>query len=129
MSQSDALASPPQWVDLTAFQQNILLCLAELQYGGAQVSGKHPEPHGLAIKEELEALYDQPVNHGRLYPNLDTLVEDGLLEKGEINKRTNYYHLTGDAVVLIDGVASVMQSIQASLDDAGATAQEVSGDD
>ena len=34
------------------------------------------------------------VNHGRLYPNLDDLVEAGLLQKGEQNKRTNYYALT-----------------------------------
>ena len=36
------------------------------------------EPHGLAIKEELEGYYESEVNHGRLYPNLDTLVEKGL---------------------------------------------------
>jgi len=34
------------------------------------------------------------VNHGRLYPNLDELVDDGLLEKGEQDARTNYYVLT-----------------------------------
>jgi DNA-binding PadR family transcriptional regulator len=29
-----------------------------------------------------------------LYPNLDTLVEKGLVTKGEIDKRTNSYSLT-----------------------------------
>jgi DNA-binding PadR family transcriptional regulator len=34
------------------------------------------------------------IHHGRLYPNLDTLVEKGLVEKGELDRRTNYYTLT-----------------------------------
>ncbi|RLM71560.1 PadR family transcriptional regulator [Halorubrum sp. Atlit-8R] len=76
--------------DLTAFQQNILTILAE-------------EPmYGLAIKRELEAYYGSEVNHGRLYPNLDDLVDDGLVEKSELDKRTNQYELTeaGHDVVL-----------------------------
>jgi len=52
------------------------------------------EPHGLAIKEELDAYYEQEINHGRLYPNLDDLVNKGLLEKGELDKRTNVYTVT-----------------------------------
>ena len=68
--------------NLTAFQQNILAILAD-------------EPlYGLAIKRELESYYGTNVNHGRLYPNLDQLVEMGLVEKGEIDKRTNEYALT-----------------------------------
>jgi DNA-binding PadR family transcriptional regulator len=68
--------------ELTAFQQNILAILAE-------------EPmYGLAIKRELESYYGSEVNHGRLYPNLDDLVADGLVEKSELDKRTNQYELT-----------------------------------
>jgi DNA-binding PadR family transcriptional regulator len=68
--------------DLTAFQQNILAILAE-------------EPmYGLAIKRELEDYYETDVNHGRLYPNLDDLVELDLVEKSELDKRTNQYALT-----------------------------------
>ena len=76
--------------DLTAFQQNILTILAE-------------EPmYGLAIKRELEEYYGSEVNHGRLYPNLDDLVDLGLVEKSELDKRTNQYELTdqGHDVVL-----------------------------
>jgi DNA-binding PadR family transcriptional regulator len=76
--------------DLTAFQQNILTILAE-------------EPrYGLAVKRELEAYYGSEVNHGRLYPNLDDLVDEGLVEKSELDKRTNQYALTdaGHDVVL-----------------------------
>ncbi|GAB6879173.1 PadR family transcriptional regulator [Halorubrum gandharaense] len=76
--------------DLTAFQQNILSILSE-------------EPmYGLAVKRELEDYYGSDVNHGRLYPNLDDLVEMGLVEKSELDKRTNQYALTeaGRATVL-----------------------------
>ena len=68
--------------DLTAFQQNILVILAQ-------------EPmYGLAIKRKLQLYYGDEVNHGRLYPNLDDLVDAGLIEKSELDKRTNQYALT-----------------------------------
>ncbi|ELZ20434.1 PadR family transcriptional regulator [Natrinema limicola JCM 13563] len=35
--------------------------------------------YGLAIKRELEDYYGTEVNHGRLYPNLDELVDLGLV--------------------------------------------------
>ncbi len=70
--------------DLTGFQRDLLYVIA----------GKE-QPHGLAIKEELEQYYEKEIHHGRLYPNLDTLVDKGLVEKGERDRRTNYYTLTG----------------------------------
>ncbi|MFB6092612.1 MAG: PadR family transcriptional regulator [Haloquadratum sp.] len=83
MSEAQSVADTDSAVrDLTAFQQNILVILAE-------------EPmYGLAIKGELEDYYGTEVNHGRLYPNLDDLVEMGLVEKSELDKRTNQYELT-----------------------------------
>ena len=70
--------------NLTAFQQNILVILSE-------------EPmYGLAIKRELESYYSDEVNHGRLYPNLDDLVEMGLVEKSQLDKRTNQYALSAE---------------------------------
>ena len=69
--------------DLTGFQRDLLVVIAGLD-----------DPHGLAIKEELEEYYESEVNHGRLYPNLDELVGKGLVEKGEKDRRTNIYHLT-----------------------------------
>lgn len=49
------------------------------------------EPNGLMVKDELEEYYDREVRHGRLYPNLDSLVEKGLIEKGQHDQRTNKY--------------------------------------
>jgi DNA-binding PadR family transcriptional regulator len=70
--------------DLTGFQRDILYVLAGLE-----------SPKGLAIKDELDRYYSSDINHGRLYPNLDALVEKGLVEKGRIDDRTNSYSLTG----------------------------------
>lgn len=69
--------------DLTGFQRDLLYVIV----------GKD-DPHGLAIKEELEKYYEREIHHGRLYPNLDTLVEKGLVEKGQQDRRTNYYTVT-----------------------------------
>jgi DNA-binding PadR family transcriptional regulator len=69
--------------DLTGFQRDLLYTVAGLD-----------EPHGLAIKEELETYYEKEIHHGRLYPNLDTLVEKGLVDKGQRDRRTNFYTLT-----------------------------------
>ncbi|ELY49668.1 PadR family transcriptional regulator [Natronorubrum bangense] len=69
--------------DLTGFQRDLLYVAAGLD-----------EPHGLAIKDELEDYYEKEIHHGRLYPNLDTLVEKGLIEKGEADRRTNIYSVT-----------------------------------
>jgi PadR family transcriptional regulator PadR len=69
--------------DLTGFQRDLLY-----------VAAGQDEPHGLAIKDELDEYYETEIHHGRLYPNLDTLVEKGLLEKGQIDRRTNSYEVT-----------------------------------
>ncbi len=41
--------------DLTGFQRDILYVTVGLE-----------EPHGLAIKDELDDYYEQEINHGRL---------------------------------------------------------------
>ena len=69
--------------DLTGFQRDLLYVIAGLD-----------EPKGLAVKAELDAYYGVEINHGRLYPNLDVLVEKGLVEKGKLDDRTNAYSLT-----------------------------------
>ena len=72
--------------DLTAFQRDILYVIARLD--------DDSPPYGLAIKEELDRYYASEINHGRLYPNLNDLVEMGLVEKGSVDDRTNSYGLT-----------------------------------
>jgi len=69
--------------DLTAFQRDLLYAIAGLD-----------EPHGLAVKDELDDYYATEIHHGRLYPNLDTLVDKGLVAKGKRDERTNTYRPT-----------------------------------
>jgi DNA-binding PadR family transcriptional regulator len=69
--------------DLTGFQRDLLYVIAGLD-----------TPHGLAIKDEVEAYYQKEIHHGRLYPNLDTLVDEDLVEKSQRDRRTNEYELT-----------------------------------
>jgi PadR family transcriptional regulator, regulatory protein PadR len=69
--------------DLTGFQRDVLYVI----YGLG-------DPHGLGIKEELEKYYVKEVHHGRLYPNIDSLVAKGLVSKEELDRRTNTYTLT-----------------------------------
>jgi predicted transcriptional regulator len=88
--------------DLTAFQQHILFALRgceEGRYDGDAPGGAK----GLAIKQILETdeWYGEEINHGRLYPNLDTLVDHGLVAKSELDKRTNHYELTDDGLEVI----------------------------
>ncbi|PGF14501.1 PadR family transcriptional regulator [Natrinema sp. CBA1119] len=71
--------------DLTGFQRDLLYVIA-----GAN------QPSGQDVKEEIEQYYSDEINHGRLYPNLDTVVNKDLVEKGQLDRRTNYYTITED---------------------------------
>ncbi|WP_254534067.1 PadR family transcriptional regulator [Natrinema gelatinilyticum] len=71
--------------DLTGFQRDLLYVIA-----GAD------QPSGQDIKDEIEQYYSSEINHGRLYPNLDTIVNKDLVEKGQLDRRTNYYAITDE---------------------------------
>ncbi|WP_323174079.1 helix-turn-helix transcriptional regulator [Natrialba sp. PRR66] len=77
--------------DLTGFQRDLLYVIA-----GAV------RPSGQDIKDEIEGYYSSEINHGRLYPNLDTLVTKELVEKGQLDRRTNYYAITNDGEQAIE---------------------------
>lgn len=71
--------------DLTGFQRDLLYVIASAD-----------QPSGQDIRDEIESYYSSEINHGRLYPNLDTLANQELVEKGDIDRRTNYYALTDE---------------------------------
>lgn len=77
--------------DLTGFQRDLLYVIA-----GAD------QPSGQDVKDEVESYYSSEINHGRLYPNLDTLVNKELVEKGQLDRRTNYYGITQDGESAIE---------------------------
>jgi DNA-binding PadR family transcriptional regulator len=68
--------------ELTGFQRDLLYVIA-----GAE------RPSGQEIKVQISQFVGE-VNHGRLYPNLDTLVERGYVDKGQHDRRTNYYEIS-----------------------------------
>ena len=57
------------WSNLSGFQRDMTLVLCDVD-----------RAYGLEIKRELEEMRDEDVNNGRLYPNLDTLVEYGFVD-------------------------------------------------
>lgn len=77
---------PDPLFNLTSFQRDLLYVIA----------GK-TNPSGQDIKEALQRDMGE-ITHGRLYPNLDTLVKKNYIEKGQINRRTNYYSSTEKAI-------------------------------
>lgn len=77
---------PDPLFELTSFQRDLLYVIA----GDEKLSGQE-------IKTELQMSMDQ-ITHGRLYPNLDTLVEREYVHKGKIDRRTNFYELTDKGI-------------------------------
>ncbi|ELZ15688.1 PadR family transcriptional regulator [Natrinema limicola] len=77
--------------DLTGFQRDLLYVIA-----GAD------QPSGQDVKDEIEQYYSSEINHGRLYPNLDTVVNKELVEKGQLDRRTNYYTITDEGEQAIE---------------------------
>ena len=96
---------PDDTAQLTAFQRDILTVIAAHH----TESGEYP--YGLAIKRSLEDYRQTAVSHGRLYPNLGTLVEEGLVEKSEIDKRTNRYALTDAGWTALEQRAALLQDV------------------
>ncbi|AXR77708.1 PadR family transcriptional regulator [Natrarchaeobaculum sulfurireducens] len=82
------------WAELTGFKRDVLEAIAQLERDGE-------ETYGLAIKNHLEQGYSKVLN-GRLYQNLDALEADGLLERDELDGRTNSYTLTPEAKAMLE---------------------------
>ena len=96
---SDPTDHPAEtWHGLHAFQRDCLRVVATLG-----------EPKGLAVKERLSTFYGEEVNHGRLYPNLDALVDEGLVQKGTKDKRTNSYALTDWGQTVLEARDDLLQ--------------------
>ncbi|MFC5972079.1 helix-turn-helix transcriptional regulator [Halomarina salina] len=68
---------------LTGFQRDLLTVIKGLD-----------QPSGQTVRNHLEEQRKQKITHGRLYPNLDVIVSEGLVEKGNIDRRTNYYAIS-----------------------------------
>lgn len=83
------MSQSPSYFDLSGFQRDLLYVISGCD-----------SPSGQAIRRTLER-HVSTVGHGKLYPNLDILVEQSLVEKGEKDKRTNYYRITETGMKLL----------------------------
>ena len=72
--------------DLSEFQRDILYVCAGME-----------NPYGLGIKEELDQYYGSEVTPSRVYMNLDTLAEKGLIDVRVVDNKTKNYTLTAEA--------------------------------
>lgn len=100
--------TPTTPADLTAFQKEVLFAVAGLE-------ASEQDPYGLGIKRALEDRLQKNVNHGQLYPNLDELVEAGLLEKSSLDQRTNKYLLTEAGRRLLEEYRQFVDDVVADL--------------
>ncbi|WP_255193978.1 PadR family transcriptional regulator [Natronobeatus ordinarius] len=82
------------WGDLTAFQRDVLEAIGRLERADETT-------YGMAIGRALETKHGE-VNHGRLYPNLDDLVQAEFIEKTTLDRRTNRYTLTDEARAMLE---------------------------
>lgn len=71
--------------ELTAIQRDLLFVVRGMS-----------ESSGQSIKTELEDTQGRSLLAGRVYTNLNDLVDEGLIEKGSKNGRTNEYSLTDE---------------------------------
>lgn len=76
---------------VTGFQRDLLFVLCGFD-----------EPKGLTVQRELADYYGTDVSPARVYQNLDSLAEDGLVEKGTRDSRTNYYRITDSGRELLE---------------------------
>lgn len=80
---SEARFEPAPLHDQTGFCRDLLVLVHA-----------NPGAKGLTIKDQMDHYYEDEINHGRLYPNLDSLADMGLIKKGKQDNRTNTYTLT-----------------------------------
>lgn len=91
--------------ELTSFQRDCVSVIAGLE-----------DPSGTAIKDQLNECYDEGVYAGRLYSNLDTLVEEGYVEKRPQSDRTNSYRLTEEGKAALKDHVEWLQRYTRDLD-------------
>ena len=92
-----------RWFGLTGFERDLLVEIYQMD-----------QPSGQDIRGRMKAEHNEDVDHGRLYPNLNDLVDVGLLDKGEQNLRSNYYEVTNDGKRLVEDTIRYFESIRAT---------------
>ncbi|MFB6081824.1 MAG: PadR family transcriptional regulator, partial [Halanaeroarchaeum sp.] len=93
-----------EWIDLTGFERDVLAATA------LATDAKATAPNGQHVMSVLEALGYEEVQSGRLYPTLDDLDADGLLEKAHstADGRANRYPLTDRGETLLRAYSTIL---------------------
>ena len=89
-----------RWFDLNSSKRDLIVEIYQLD-----------QPSGQDIRHRMKAEHNEDVDHGRLYPNLNDLVDLGLLDKGEQNLRSNYYQITNVGQRLVEDTIRYFESI------------------
>ncbi|WP_353633366.1 PadR family transcriptional regulator (plasmid) [Halobacterium sp. NMX12-1] len=92
------------YTELSGFQRDALAAVYEL-------NGQPDETaYGLAIRERLEATGYNQITRGRLYKNLDQLVEAGALDKAtnETDGRSNHYTPTERGLEFLEAYVTTL---------------------
>lgn len=87
MSLVDPQPEPAIPTHLTSFQRDLLVAAAR----------QGPTERARELSDYLESHgYEGRITNGQLYPNLDELVDLGLVEKSAYNRRSHSYRITDD---------------------------------
>ncbi|GAA5434892.1 hypothetical protein Hjap01_04384 [Haloarcula japonica] len=78
--------------DVNSFKRDMLVVIAGMD-----------NPKGTELTAELQEHYPEEITAGRVYPQLDDLVEKGLIKKMDKNGRGNEYRLTRRGVRDLQG--------------------------
>ncbi len=93
------------------FGWSAALQLSEFKYSILFMLAGEPT-YGLDVKRKLRDYYGYEINHGKLYPNLDELSDDGLIVKGKLDNRTNEYGLTDEGLeVAVDRIEWALSNL------------------
>ncbi|WP_323190776.1 helix-turn-helix transcriptional regulator [Halostella sp. PRR32] len=98
------------FTDLHAFLRDALLVVRTLERDSDEA------PMGLDIYDELCERYGEALNHSRVYHNLDRLADQGLVEKGSHDRRTNAYATTQAGRSLLERRARTIETAIAATD-------------
>lgn len=91
--------NPVKLGELTAFKRDCLRIIASEQ-----------PCIGMDIINNLREQYSKNVNQSHVYIGLNELVEDGLVDKGKIDGRTNEYKLTEKGNKVSEGFAEMWKN-------------------
>ncbi|RDZ39396.1 DNA-binding protein [Haloferax sp. Atlit-10N] len=94
-----------RWLDLTGFQQQLVKAVIEFE------NQEGESPYGVQVKRSLSEWYGHEVSNAQIYPNIDDLVDMGVLDREPLDKRTKAVQSTPLARQMLAGEAEHMAHV------------------